>query len=129
MSLKCPICGSDYDHDSKICLICESKSINSGLISNDKIVSQKWNCGIFLECESVAFGKRKQDEPYYKIASEPKYYNCKPREEYPWNCNSRFMIKTSITLESGISELGNQELTAEDSIASEKDQKLPLIYE
>lgn len=121
MSLKCPICGREYDHDSKICLICESKSITSGLISSDKIVSQKWNCGNFLECDGLAFGKRKSDEPYYKIASEPKYYNCKPRKENPWNCNSRFRITSFLTLESVISELGNQE--------SEKEQKIPLIYE
>ena len=129
MSLKCPICGREYDHDSKICLTCESKSITSGLISNDKIVSEKWNCGIFLECDIIAFGKRKPDEPYYKIASEPKYYDCKPRKENPWNCNSKIRIRNPLTLESVISKLENQELTTKDSITSEKEQKVPLIYE
>ena len=93
MSLKCPICGEEYFYDRKICSTCEYKSINSGLINDDE-KSQKWNCSMFLELESLAFGKYKSNEAYIKIASEPKFSDFKLKKDYNWNCNSKIRSKS-----------------------------------
>ena len=130
MSLRCPICGKEYFYDRKICQTCEKELINSGLIEIDSRRSQKWNCSIFLDFENLAFGRRKPDEPYYKIASEPNFYDCKPRKQYPWNCNTRFEIREFFAFDSEISQLGHLENTPpSDSIVFEKEKKIPLIYE
>lgn len=105
MPLKCPICGKEYFHDRKICKVCESKSIYSGLAITDENTSQKWNCGIFLEFDTLAFGKHKPNDAYIKIASEPKFSDFKPKKEYTWNCNSIIRFKKFFTLEAGISRL------------------------
>lgn len=130
MSLKCPICGKEYFYDRKICQTCENKSIISGLVYSDKLISQRWNCSTFLEFESPAFGRRQPDEPYYKIASEPKFYDCKPKIEYSWNCNTRFKVRNLLFLDSEGSQLEDLErLPSADSTALEKGRKVLLIYE
>ena len=105
MPLKCPICGKEYFYDSKICQMCENKSHYSGLINNDVNKSQKWNCGIFLEFDTLTFGKHKSNESYIKIASEPKFLDFKPKKEYIWNCDSKIKFSNFSTLKSGISQL------------------------
>ncbi|MFX1329342.1 MAG: hypothetical protein ACFE91_14530 [Promethearchaeota archaeon] len=105
MPLKCPICGKEYFYDRKICQICENISLYSGLIDNDEIKSQKWNCGIFLEFDTLAFGKHKPNDTYIKIASEPKFSDFKPKKEYVWNCDSKIKFRNFFTLKSGISQL------------------------
>ncbi|MFX1601700.1 MAG: hypothetical protein ACFFB6_13990 [Promethearchaeota archaeon] len=130
MSLKCPICGKVYFHDSKICQICESKSIYSGLIKNDDNKSQKWNCGIFLEFDTLAFGKHKPDDSYIKISSEPKFTDFKPKKEYNWNCTSQMRYRNFFDLRSGISQLKSvKKLRFTRSSIFEKETINLLIYE
>ncbi|MFX1590646.1 MAG: hypothetical protein ACFFC1_21140 [Promethearchaeota archaeon] len=105
MSLKCPICGEEYFHDSKICHKCENNSDSSGLIVNDESKSIKWNCGIFLEMDTLTFGKHKPDDEYIKINSEPKFTDFKPKKEYTWNCNSQIRYRNFFILKSEISRL------------------------
>jgi hypothetical protein len=89
----------------------------------------KWNYSTLPEFDSLTFLQRKPDEPYYKIASEPRYFNSKPRIENPWNCNSRFKTIKLLTLKSGISQLKSfEKLPTTDSII-EKRKKILLIYE
>ncbi|MFX0047479.1 MAG: hypothetical protein ACFE8G_04840 [Candidatus Hermodarchaeota archaeon] len=130
MSLKCPICGKEYYYESKICQICENESINCGLISNDENRPQRWNCGIFLEFDTLTFGTKKPSKEYIKLASEPKFYNFKPREDYVWNCNSRFRSKNFLTLKSIISQFSRFENPpTKDSTILEKENGRLLIYE
>jgi hypothetical protein len=105
MPLKCPICGKEYYYDSKICQICESKFINSGLTINAEDKPKRWNCGIFLEFDTLAFGKHKPDNAYIKISSEPKFNDFKIKKEYNWNCDSQIKEQNFFILRSGISAL------------------------
>ncbi|MFX1375214.1 MAG: hypothetical protein ACFFA0_05325 [Promethearchaeota archaeon] len=88
MSLKCPICGKEYSYDKKICQVCEDRLINSGLVCNNENKSQKWNCDIFLECNTLAFGRYKPNDAYIKVASEPKFSDFNTKNVYNWNCDS-----------------------------------------
>lgn len=104
MSLKCPICEQEYYYDSKICQTCEKESNNRGLLYTFKR-SQKWNCGIFTEFDTLTFDHQKPDEIYIKIASEPKFSDFKPKGAYIWNCDSRFKFRNFFNLKEGISQL------------------------
>jgi len=130
MSLKCPICGKEYYYDSKICQICENESIDSGLINYDENRPQRWNCGVFLEFDTLSFGKKKPDGAYIKIASEPKFFYIKAKEEHPWNCNSRFRTNNFCILGSGSSQLGSfEKLSTKFSTTLAKEKSSLLIYE
>ena len=78
MPLKCPICEEEYFYDSKICQSCENESNNRGFLYTYKR-SQKWNCGIFTEFDTLTFGHQKPNEVFIKIASEPKFSDFKPK--------------------------------------------------
>ncbi len=130
MSLKCPICGEEYFHDSKICPICESKSIYSELINNYESKSKKWNCGVFLEFDTLTFGKYKLDDEYINIISEPKFADFKPKNEYNWNCNSQKRYRNFFILKSGISQLTSvKKLPFIRSSILERETSNSLIYE
>ncbi|MFX1373578.1 MAG: hypothetical protein ACFFCE_17145 [Promethearchaeota archaeon] len=88
MSLKCPVCGKEYYYDRKICQVCEERSIYSGLVCTNENKPQKWNCDIFLECNTLAFGRYKPNNAYVKIASEPKFSDFNTKNAYNWNCDS-----------------------------------------
>ncbi|MFX1503489.1 MAG: hypothetical protein ACFFDH_21175 [Promethearchaeota archaeon] len=88
MSLKCPKCGEKYFYDRKICRVCEDKAIYSKLERINENKTQKWNCDIFLECDTLAFGRCKPHDAYTKIASEPKFSNFKTKKDNFWNCDS-----------------------------------------
>ncbi|MFX1389362.1 MAG: hypothetical protein ACFE9Z_04780 [Promethearchaeota archaeon] len=105
MPLKCPLCRKEYFHDRKICQVCETKLIYSGLIQDDDNKSQKWNCATFLDFDGLTFGKHKPDDANIKIASEPKFSDFKPKNDYTWNCNSISKFKKFLTLKSGISQM------------------------
>ena len=130
MPLKCPFCGKEYFHDSKICQTCKDKSINSGFIHSDKKISQKWNCAFYIGYDTLAFGRQKLDRSCIKISSEPKITNIKPKTDYYWSCDTKFRFKNYSTLEPGISQLGILEkIPATGSIILEKEENISLIYE
>ena len=122
MSLKCPFCGKEYFHDSKICQTCEDKSNNYGLIYTYK-KSQKWNCGIFLEFDTLTFRHQKPDEVYIKIDSEHKFSNFKSIGDYNWNCDPRFRVRNFDIFKSEISPLGTiEKLPTKNSKILEKEK-------
>lgn len=130
MPLKCPICRKEYFHDRKICQVCEDKSIYSRLVNKEKHKSQKWNCGIFLEFNTLAFGKHKPNNNYIEIASEPKFSDFKQKKEYTWNCDSIFRFKNYFTLKTGISQLRSiKKLPITSSRTLKKEISNLLIYE
>ena len=97
MSLKCPFCGKEYYHDRKICQTCENKSIKS------KIVPENYT---YVHYEkTTAFGCKKPDELYIKIASEPKFSDFNPKLDYNWNCNPRYRMRNFYFLKSELSQL------------------------
>ena len=129
MSLKCPICGNEYYYDSKICQTCENESDTSGLLYTYKR-SQKWNCGLFTEFDTLTFDQEKPDEVFIKIASEPKFSDFKPKEDYIWNCNSSFRFRNFFNLKDGISQLENiKNFSPMDLEIFEKEKNYLLIYE
>ena len=129
MSLKCPFCGNEYYHDSKICQTCEDESNSSGLLYTYKR-SQKWNCGIFTKFDTLTFGHQKSDDVYIKIASEPKFSDFKPKGEHLWNCDSRFRFRNYFNLKYGISQLENIKNSLPiDFKIFEKEKNYSLIYE
>ena len=81
MSLKCPFCGKEYYHDRKMCHTCEDKSkINKMTPETYTYVHYKY---------TTAFGRKKSDELYIKIASEPKFSEFHQKLDYKWNCETR----------------------------------------
>lgn len=115
MSLKCPFCGTEYFHDRKICQGCENKSINSiNIPKNYTYVHYEKN---------TAFGRRKPDEAYIKIDSEPKFSDFRSKVDYNWNCNPRFRFHNLVILKSELAQLrANKTLTTTDSKILEKDK-------
>lgn len=74
--------------------------------------------------------KCESNEPYYKIASEPKYYDCRPKEEYSWNCNLRYKARNFLSLDCRSSQLRNLEkLPPTDSTTLKTEKKTLLLYE
>ncbi len=57
MSLNCPICGTKYYYDMKVCQPCEDSSSYSGLILNDG--NKEWKSDVFLNSNHFVFGKKK----------------------------------------------------------------------
>lgn len=130
MSLTCPICGKKYSHDRKICQTCEEKSIYSGLTNKDNEKVEKWNCGIFLELDTLTFGKRKLDDAYIKIASEPRFTDFKHRKDYYWNCDSNFGFRNRVIQHIGGSSFKTvRNLPFNNSGFIRKDINNFLIYE
>ncbi|MFX1502352.1 MAG: hypothetical protein ACFFDH_15435 [Promethearchaeota archaeon] len=130
MSLKCPICGEEYFHDSKICHKCENISNSSELINNDEYKPKRWNCGIFLEFDTLTFGKHKPDDAYIKITSEPKFTDFKPKKEYNWNCTFQKRYRDFFNLRSGVSQLKSvKKFPFTRSSIFEKQTINSLIYE
>ena len=97
MSLKCPFCGKEYYHDRKICQTCEDKS-------NDSLFIPENFTYVHYE-RTTAFGRKKPDEAYIKIASEPRLSDFITTGGYIWNCNPRFRLKNLAYLKSEISQL------------------------
>jgi len=130
MSLKCPICGKEYYHESKICQSCENRSINSELIESNENKSQQWNCGRFLEFKTLAFSKYKLNEIYIKIVSEPKFSDFKAKKDYIWNYDSKKRLRSFYNPKSGISGLKNiNKLRITGSKALKQEINNQLIYE
>ncbi len=122
MSLKCPICGKEYYYDRKICHTCEDKSIDSINIPENYTYSHYE--------QTTAFGHQKPDEFYIKIASEPKFSDFKPKEEFIWNCNSSLKFRNFFNLKYGISQLKTiKNLPNIESKIFEKEKNYLLIYE
>ena len=107
MSLKCPFCGTKYYHDRKVCQKCENESINSiNIPKNYTYVHYE---------KTIAFGRRKPDEAYIKIDSEPKFSDFISKLDYNWNCNPRFRFHNLVVLKSELAQLrAIKELTTSD---------------
>jgi len=130
MSLICPICGKKYFHDRKICQTCENKSIYSGLTVKEGNATQKWNCGVFLGFDTLAFGKQKVSDRYIKINSEPKFSDFKPKKEQCWNCESEIRFRDFYILKSGVSRLRNyRNLPNNDLGILRKEVNNSILYE
>ncbi|MFX0006517.1 MAG: hypothetical protein ACFFAV_07300 [Candidatus Hermodarchaeota archaeon] len=130
MTLKCPICGEEYFHDSKICQICERNSNYSELINIHKYKSKKWNWGIFLEIDKFSSDNYKPDDAYIRVTSEPKLVDFKPKKGYIWNCNSQTRDQNFYILRSGISQLKNvKKIPLTRSNIQENQKFNSLIYE
>ena len=122
MSLKCPFCGTEYFHDRKVCQKCEIESINN-------IIIPKNYTYVHYE-KTIAFGRRKPDEAYIKIDSEPKFSDFKPKGEHIWNCDSRFRFRNFFNLKDGISQLETiKQFSTIDLKIFEKEKNKALIYE
>ena len=115
MSLKCPFCGKEYSYDRKMCQTCEDKS------KRDTAVPENYT---YVHYEyTTAFGRKKPDEFYIKIASEPKFSEFCQKLDYNWNCDPRFREHNFVILKSEITYLGsikNMDIT--DSKILEKDK-------
>lgn len=130
MPLKCPICGKKYYYDSKICHECEDYSKYSGLTNIDDYYIQKWNSGVFLEFDSIVFGRQKADDAYIQIASEPKFTKFKHRKDYDWNCESNIRFRNYITQKDHFFQLNAlKHLNIENSRITGKEINNSLIYE
>lgn len=114
MSLKCPFCGEEYFHDRKICQTCEDKSINNIIIPENYTY-------VHYE-QTSAFGRKKPDEAYIQLASEPKFSAFRSKGDYNWKCNPRF--RNLDDLKSEISQF-----RATDSKILEKEKICVLNYE
>ena len=115
MTLKCPFCGKEYYHDRKICQRCENKSINN--------ITDPENYTYVHYEKTSAFGRKKPDELYVKIDSEPKFSDFNPKLDYNWNCNPRFRFHNLVILKSELSQLrAIKKLTTTDSKILEKDK-------
>lgn len=88
MSLTCPFCGEKYFHDRKVCQNCEDSLIQSGLMTSEEDKLEKWNCGIFLDCTSSAFGLPKPDNSQTLLVLEPKFSKFQINQDKEWNCAS-----------------------------------------
>jgi len=115
MSLKCPFCGKEYYHDRKMCQTCEDESLKSKNIpENYTYIHYK---------RTSAFGRRKPDEEYIKIDSEPKFSDFRIKLDYFWNCNPRFRTHNLVILKSELSQLrAIKKLDISDSKILEKDK-------
>ena len=130
MTLKCPICGKEYYYDRKICQVCESKSIYSGLIANERNATQKWNCGIFLESDTLTFSRHKLSDRYIKINSEPKYSDFKLKKGLRWNCEPDLRFRTFYILKSEVAKLRNsRNLPNNDLYVMKKEANNSILYE
>ena len=130
MTLKCPICGEEYFHDSKICQICEGNSNYRELLKVRKYKSKKWNCGIFLEIDKFSSDNYKPDDAYIKLTSEPKLVDFKPKKGYNWNCYSQIRNRNVYILRSGIPQLKSvKKIPFTRSIILENRKFNSLIYE
>ena len=130
MSLKCPICGKEYFHDRKICPICESKSKPTRSTIKEENLTQKWNCGIFLGIDTLAFGKCKPSDSYIKITSEPKFSNFITKEGRAWNCDSIVRLTDLNNSKSEIYSLEkDRNLQIRNSNIFPKGANTSLIYE
>ena len=122
MSLKCPICGKEYNHDRKICQTCEDKSIDSINIPESYTY-------VHYE-QTTAFGHPKADAFSIKIASEPKFSDFRSKEENIWNSNSIIKFRDFFILPNGTSQLKTiKKLPAVDLKIFEKEKNYSLIYE
>jgi hypothetical protein len=115
LSLKCPFCGKEYYHDSKMCKTCEEKSIiNARALENYTYVHNEY---------TTAFGCKKPDKFRIKIASEPKYSDFCQKMDNNWNCDPRFRTHNLIILKSEVTKLRvSKELNILDSKILEKDK-------
>jgi hypothetical protein len=115
MSLKCPFCGKEYYHDSKICQTCEDQSINNICVPENYTY-------VHYELTS-AFGRKKPAKSYINISSEPKFTDFNPKLDYSWNCNQRFRFHNLVILKSELSQLrANKKMDTTDSKILEKDK-------
>jgi hypothetical protein len=88
MEIKCPICGKKYHYDRKICQECEDYSIYSGLADINNKKNHKWNCSIFLGCDTIAFKTSKTWELTKNLTPEPENFAIHEKELYDWNCET-----------------------------------------
>jgi len=115
MSLKCSFCGKEYNYDSKICQTCEDQSINNICVPE--------NYTYFHYEYTTAFGRKKPDELYIKIASEPNFSEFCQKSDYNWNCDPRFRTHNFVILKSEISQLrAIKTLITADSKIRQKDK-------
>ena len=115
MSLKCPFCGKEYYHDRKMCQTCEEESLkNINIPENYTYVHYE---------ETTAFGRKKPDEEYIKIDSEPKFSDFTTKLDYCWNCDTKFRTHNLVILKSELSQLRSiKKLDINDSKILEKDK-------
>ena len=108
MSLKCPFCGKEYYHDRKMCQTCEDKARKSTNVPENYT---------YIHYErTTAFGRKKPDELYIQIASEPKFSDFHQKLDYNWNCNPRFRLRNYYILKSELSKLRSiKKLETKDS--------------
>ena len=115
MSLKCPFCGKEYFHDRKMCQTCEEKS------KRDITMPENYT---YVHYEhTTAFGRKKSDEFYIKIASEPKFSEFCQKWDYNWNCDTRFRNHNLVILKSEMTQLRSiKNMGITDSKNLEKDK-------
>jgi len=85
MRLECPICGKEYDYESKICKECEDYAAYSQSALKDTTFGEKWNCAMFLDQPNCAFGRRSIDKIPQKTAVELFEFKIGQATYYSWN--------------------------------------------
>ncbi|MGB5911619.1 MAG: hypothetical protein WBH31_10535 [Promethearchaeia archaeon] len=100
--LKCPICGTEYSYESKICKKCESYLEFSGLaksVEENKYkgdYTHKWNCAAFLNDDKFIFAIKRHPKAYIEITSEPFDLRITPTRYYEWNTESATRFRSII---------------------------------
>ena len=126
----CKSCSSRLMESRKICPTCENKSKPNRSNIKEESITQKWNCGIFLEFDTLAFGKCKPSDSFIKITSEPKFSNFITKKDRTWNCDSNVRFINLNYLKSGISKLKKyRNLQFRNSNNLLKGLNASLIYE
>jgi hypothetical protein len=85
MRLECPICGKEYDYESRICKECEDYAIYSQSTLKNTILGEKWNCAMFLDQSNYVFGRRSIDNIPHKTPVELFELKVGQAPFYNWN--------------------------------------------